>query len=84
MKMIEVIGGSGFIGTNLINALKDHYTVTNIDKIASEKLQEKIGAITFAIAYFCLGVQKDLNSDKTKCTLRIVFNLFSSSGMLMS
>jgi len=33
---IIIIGGSGFIGTNLIKQLKDKYSITNIDKANSE------------------------------------------------
>src|SRR6478735_4756648 len=37
MKKVQVIGGSGFIGTNLIRQLKNNYEVGNIDKAPSEK-----------------------------------------------
>src|SRR6478736_6335484 len=37
MKKIQVIGGSGFIGTNFINLLGNNYEVGNIDKLPSEK-----------------------------------------------
>ena len=37
MKKIQVIGGSGFIGTNLIHLLNNKYEVKNIDKSSSEK-----------------------------------------------
>ena len=33
---IIIIGGSGFIGTNLIKQLKDKYSIGNIDKANSE------------------------------------------------
>lgn len=32
MNKIAVIGGSGFVGTRLIEIIKDHFTVSNIDK----------------------------------------------------
>jgi nucleoside-diphosphate-sugar epimerase len=37
MKNIQVIGGSGFIGTNLINLFDNNYELKNIDKSPSEK-----------------------------------------------
>jgi GlcNAc-P-P-Und epimerase len=37
MKKIQIIGGSGFIGTNLITLLNSNYEVANIDKSVSEK-----------------------------------------------
>ncbi len=37
MKEIQVIGGSGFIGTNLINKLNQDYTIYNVDKSSSKK-----------------------------------------------
>src|SRR6516164_1549563 len=37
MKNIQVIGGSGFIGTNLINLFDNNYKLKNIDKSPSEK-----------------------------------------------
>lgn len=40
MKIIQVIGGSGFIGTNLIDELKKNYAIKNIDKAASEEFPD--------------------------------------------
>ncbi|MEO8711611.1 MAG: NAD-dependent epimerase/dehydratase family protein, partial [Parafilimonas sp.] len=37
MKKIQVIGGSGFIGSNLISRIKNRFTVCNIDKANSSE-----------------------------------------------
>ena len=43
MKKIQVIGGSGFIGTNIINELSKNCIVSNIDKSVSAKFSSVTG-----------------------------------------
>lgn len=53
MKKIVVTGGSGFIGTNLVNfLLKKNYTVINIDKLSIESVSEKNKKISNLKKYF--------------------------------
>ncbi|MDR1129674.1 MAG: NAD-dependent epimerase/dehydratase family protein [Prevotellaceae bacterium] len=40
MKRISIIGASGFVGTRLIDQLKDRYTIVNFDKQQSRKYPE--------------------------------------------
>ena len=57
MKTVFVFGGSGFIGTNLINSLlKKNINVINIDKLSYASVPEKFKAYASNKNYLFLKI----------------------------
>lgn len=83
-KKIIVTGGSGFIGTNLVNYLnKLNYEILNIDKISYCSVKEKFKNITYKHNY--KFIKLNLKNDKklfrviSKFNPKYIINLASES-----
>jgi len=79
MKKIIITGGSGFIGSNLINYfLKKNYFIINIDKLSYSGAQYNLDSVNIKNYIF---IKSDINNKKTiiktlnKFKPSIVFNL---------
>lgn len=80
-KNIMVLGGSGFLGTNICNKLIQEYNVFSVDYIKSERLNEKVEQ------YSCSLKQTDELTDilvkkRIKCVIHCVSSLIPKSDRM--